>query len=92
MDEIKRLADKYPEPTPSKFERYMPRMERLVHFYDEKKDIAPERQGNLFKGFIHALNYFITTAKMYRKLTRELKNKAEEADNENTSKDTDRAE
>lgn len=82
MDEIKRLADKYPEPTPSKFERYLPRMERLVHFYDEKKDIAPERQGNLFKGFIHALNYFITTAKMYRKLTRELKNKAEEADNE----------
>lgn len=84
-DEIKRLSDKYPEPTPVKFERYMPRMERLVHFYEEKKDIAPERQANLFKGFIHALNYFITTAKMYRKLTRELKNKAEEAHNESTT-------
>lgn len=82
MDEIKRLAEKYPVPTPNKFERYMPRMERLVHFYEEKKEIAPERQSNLFKGFIHALNYFITTAKMYRKLTRELKAKAEEAENE----------
>lgn len=88
-EEIKRLAEKYPEPHPTKFERYLPRMERLVHFYDEKKDIAPERQGNLFKGFIHALNYFITTGKMYRKLTRELKLKAEEADNEDKSKNTD---
>lgn len=86
MDEIKRLAEKYPEPTPSKFERYMPRMERLVHFYTDKVEIAPERQANLFKGFIHALNYFITTSKMYRKLTRELKLKAEEADNDKTPK------
>lgn len=81
-DEIKRLADKYPVPTQTKFERYMPRMERLVHFYTDKVEIAPERQANLFKGFIHSLNYFITTAKMYRKLTRELKEKAEEANNE----------
>lgn len=78
-DEIKKLSDKYPVPTQQKFERYMPRMERLVKFYTEKTEIAPERQANLFKGFIHALNYFITTAKMYRKLTRELKAKAEEA-------------
>ncbi len=79
MDDLKKLADKYPVPTQVKFERNMPRMERLVHFYEDKVDIAPERQANLFKGFIHALNYFITTAKMYRKLTRELKSKAEEA-------------
>jgi len=80
MDDFKELSDKYPVPTQQKFERYMPRMERLIKFYTEKAEIAPERQANLFKGFIHALNYFVTIAKMYRKLTRELKSKAEEDD------------
>lgn len=82
MDELKKLSDKYPVPTQTKFERYMPRMERMLDFYGEKVEVAPDRQANLFKGFINAINYFITTAKMYRKLTRELKAKAQEANNE----------
>lgn len=86
-EELKRLSEKYPVPTQSKFERYMPRMERLVRFYTDKVEIAPERQANLFKGFIHALDYFITISKMYRKLTREIKTKAEEAENESTTTD-----
>lgn len=66
---IQDLAKKYPPPSDPKLERRIQRLERMASFYKSKINEAPEKQALMFAGFESALNYAITTIKIYRKLT-----------------------
>lgn len=82
MTDIQDLAARYGVPNEVKLERRLQRLERMISFYQSKVDMPdiPEKQANMFKGFISSLQYAITMIKMHRSLTKEL---AEEATNEN---------
>lgn len=76
-DEIQALAKTFPVPHEEKLQRRMARLERMYQFYETKAPEAPEKQGMMFKAFVSALAYAMTTIKMYRKLTVRLAEMAE---------------
>lgn len=77
--ELVALAKSHPVPSEIKLERRMKRLERMERFYDEKIAEAPEKQALMFNGFVSALVYAMTIIKMYRKLTKQLAELAQEA-------------
>lgn len=72
QEKVNELARRYPDLQGAKFERYKPRIQRLINYYKAEAEIAPEHEGFLFSGFVHALIYSISVLHMHRKLTREL--------------------
>ena len=83
-EKIIELARQHSVPSELKLERRMERMQRMTSFYESKigtPDI-PEKQANMFNGFVSSLLYAMTMIKMYRKLTKALNELAEEATNE----------
>lgn len=91
QQELVALAKSHPIPSETKLERRMKRLERMERFYDEKQAEAPEKQALMFNGFVSALVYAMTIIKMYRKLTKQLAELAQEADsNGRPNEDTDR--
>lgn len=78
---INALANQHARPSDEKMERQIIRMERMAGFYQDKAETAPEKQANMFKGFVAALSYAMTIIKMYRKLARAINELAEEANN-----------
>lgn len=78
LKEIKILAKNHPIPSEIKLERRMKRIERMTAFYQEKAPEAPEKQSQMFTGFVSALLYAGTMIRMYRKLTKRLAVLAEE--------------
>lgn len=78
--EVKRLSNMYLEPEEWELDRYMPRIERLVRFYESKVPLAPEKQGWMFTGFVNALKYTLGVVNSYRRLTIELKEISKELD------------
>jgi hypothetical protein len=83
-DKIVELARRYQVPADEKMNRRLDRLSRMTAFYESKIPDAPEKQANMFKGFVSSLLYAATMIKMYRKLTKELNTIAEEATNEST--------
>lgn len=81
-DKLIELARRYQVPADEKMNRRLDRIQRMLTFYESKIPDAPEKQANMFKGFVSSLLYAITMIKMYRKLTKELNTIAEEATNE----------
>lgn len=81
-EKIIELARQHQVPSELKLERRMDRMQRMTSFYESKIPDAPEKQANMFKGFVSSLLYAMTMIKMYRKLTKALAELAEEAQNE----------
>lgn len=81
-DKIVELARQHQVPSEPKLERRMDRMQRMLNFYESKIPDAPEKQANMFKGFVSSLLYAMTMIKMYRKLTKALNELAEEAEHE----------
>lgn len=84
-EKIKELARQFTVPTEDKLEKRMHSLERMSGFYETKIEGAPERQANMFKGFVITLAYAMTIIKMHRSVTKALKELAEEADNEERS-------
>lgn len=82
QQKVNDLAKAYPLPPNDKMERRLNRIERMTDFYNEKIEIAPERQALLFKGFVSALMYASTIIHMHRKLTKRLADMADEDKNE----------
>lgn len=72
------LARSHPIPQDDKLERRMKRIDRMTRFYEEKAPSAPDKQGQMFTGFVSALIYAATIIKMYRKLTTKLNELAQE--------------
>ena len=87
-DELVALTKSHPIPSEDKLERRMKRLQRMEHFYTEKIVEAPEKQALMFGGFVSALMYAMTIIKMYRKLTKQLAELAEEADSDATRLDS----
>lgn len=79
------LTKEYPPPQSDKADRRLHRLERMTNFYIDKAEVAPEKQATMFQGFVSALRYAMTTMKMYRKLTRRIKELAEEEDETRTN-------
>lgn len=77
-EELKQLSKGYPEPSKKRMEHCLPKLDRMLRFYDEKQHEAPERQGFLFKGFVTALTYAIITVTRYREVTAKLRQLAYE--------------
>lgn len=78
-EQLAKLAETYPQPSEDKLERRLQRIDRMANFYSDKAPLAPERQAQMFEGFVSALLYAQVTIKMYRKLTRLLFELAQEA-------------
>lgn len=76
---IEALSKSNPVPSNARIERYAPRLEKLIRFYEEKAPIAPFPQDFMFTGFIHALKYALSTMIRYRQLAQEIQSLAEEA-------------
>lgn len=76
--DLKALAKSHPVPNEPKLNRRLERMARMAKFYEEKIPDAPEKQANMFTGFVAALLYSMTMIKMYRKLTKRLAELAED--------------
>lgn len=77
---INELARQHQVPAEQKLARRLDRMTRMTSFYESKIPDAPEKQANMFKGFVSSLLYAMTMIKMYRKLTKALQELAEEQD------------
>lgn len=79
-EKIIELARQHQVPAELKLERRMDRMNRMTKFYESKIETPdiPEKQANMFKGFVSSLLYAMTMIKMYRKLTKALQDIAEE--------------
>ena len=84
MDELQAkindLARQHQVPAEIKLERRLDRMDRMTKFYESKIESPdiPEKQANMFKGFVSSLLYAVTMIKMYRKLTKALQELAQE--------------
>lgn len=76
-DEIKRLAEAFPEPSEDKMNRRMGRLQRMANFYEEKIPVAPPKQSLMFTTFVSALLYAMDIIRNYQKLTRQLAELAE---------------
>jgi hypothetical protein len=74
------LHKNHPVPKDDKARRHLGRLDRLIRFYREKTPTAPEQQQVMFRGFIGALVYAVGVIKMYRNLTQQLAEIAEEDD------------
>lgn len=81
-DKLLALAKSHPVPSDDKLERRMKRIDRMTAFYRDKAPEAPEKQSQMFVGFVSALVYTRSLVKMYRSLTEELADLAETIDNE----------
>ena len=81
-EKIKELSRQFSVPTEDKLEKRLSSLQRMSNFYESKVEGAPERQANMFKGFVVTLAYAITIIKMHRSVTKALKELAEEADHE----------
>lgn len=67
LDELRR---RFQVPASRKMDSHIHRLEHMLAFYESKVDIAPDRQAEMFRGFINSLRYSIATLKVYRKMTR----------------------
>lgn len=81
-DRIIELARQHQIPSEPKLERRLDRLQRMLTFYESKIPEAPDKQANMFKGFVSSLLYAMTMIKMYRKLTKAINELAEEATDE----------
>lgn len=88
QSKINELARQHQVPSDIKMERRMSRMERMLSFYEAKIPDAPEKQANMFKGFVSSLLYAMTMIKMYRKLTKALQELALEEESDGTVQTT----
>lgn len=70
--DLEKLAQGNLPLNPKKFEQCVQQLGRMRSFYKEKAEVAPERQAQLFKGFVNALTYAIDNLQMHNKLTKQL--------------------
>jgi len=72
MDEVQGIVKQYAIPNEKKHNRNEARLLRMLSFYKEKADTAPENQALLFNGFINALEYYINIGKTHNKIVKQL--------------------
>lgn len=77
-EQLLAIAKSHPVLSEEKVTRRISRLERMTRFYQDKVPEAPEKQSQMFAGFVSALIYASTIIKMYRKLTKRLADLAEE--------------
>lgn len=85
LAKIQAITKSHPVPSQSKLEHRMRGLDRMLRFYKEKAPVAPEKQGELFLGFVASLEYAMTIIAMYRKITRQVAELAGEADETRTN-------
>ena len=78
--EINELANSFVIPPQEKVDKYMPKLEALITYYEEKVPDVPEKLGWTFTGYTYALRYAIDIMKMHKKLTKKLAELADDGD------------
>lgn len=74
QEEVAVMARNHGVPSQEKLDRFLPRLERMRNFYEEKANSpdCPVKQANMFTGFANALAYSIAIIHKHRKLTTKL--------------------
>lgn len=79
---LQKLSEQHPPPSQARIERYMPRLNKLRLFYEEKAPDAPKMQGYMFIGFVNAIVYAADIIEKYTILTKRLARLAKEEEDE----------
>lgn len=69
QDDINKMAADHPIRLRYKMDNRMEKIDRMTQFYQSKQEIAPEKQGLMFKGFVNALLYAAAAISRYHELT-----------------------
>lgn len=75
--QVKELSEQFKPLNEQKFERRMQRLQNMLNWYTQHAKDGKDG-GKLFNGFASALEYALTTMRMYRLLSIKLKDIADE--------------
>lgn len=67
-----RLSKRHEVPNPTTVGFHMRRLQRMKAFYEEKIELAPDKQALMFKDFVKALGYAELIINGYQELTLQL--------------------